>query len=105
MAWLFLMVAGSFEILGVVLLNELSRTKNKIYVIFLGLAFILSFSTLKFAMVSIPMGTAYAIWTGIGTAGGTLIGMIFYRESTRLSRILCILLIIISVVGLRLISY
>ena len=61
MAWLFLMIAGSFEILGVVLLNELSRTKNKIYVIFLGLAFILSFSTLKFAMVSIPMGTAYAI--------------------------------------------
>ena len=48
MAWLFLMIAGSFEILGVVLLNELSRTKNKIYVIFLGLAFILSFSTLKF---------------------------------------------------------
>mgnify|MGYP007111866326 FL=1 len=44
MAWLFLMIAGSFEILGVVLLNELSRTKNKIYVIFLGLAFILSFS-------------------------------------------------------------
>ena len=105
MVWLFLMIAGSFEILGVVLLNELSRTKNKIYVIFLGLAFILSFSTLKFAMVSIPMGTAYAIWTGIGPAGGTLIGMIFYRESTRLSRILCILLIIISVVGLRLISY
>ena len=105
MAWLFLMIAGSFEILGVVLLNELSRTKNKIYVIFLGLAFILSFSTLKFAMVSIPMGTAYAICTGIGTAGGTLIGMIFYGESTRISRILCILLIIISVVGLRLISY
>ena len=71
---------------------------------FLGLAFILSFSTLKFAMVSIPMGTAYAIWTGIGTAGGTLIGMIF-MESLRISRILCILLIIISVVGLRLISY
>ena len=55
-------------------------------------------------MVSIPMGTAYAIWTGIGTAGGTLIGMIFI-ENLRLSRILCILLIIISVVGLRLISY
>ena len=71
---------------------------------FLGLAFILSFSTLKFAMVSIPMGTAYAIWTGIGAAGGTLIGMIF-MESLRISRILCILLIIISVVGLRLISY
>ena len=47
---------------------------------FFRLAFILSFSTLKFAMVSIPMGTAYAIWTGIGTAGGTLIGMIFIEN-------------------------
>ncbi|SUM69251.1 SMR-type multidrug efflux transporter [Staphylococcus saccharolyticus] len=91
--------------LGVVLLNELSRTKNKIYVILLGLAFILSFSTLKFAMSDIPMGTAYAIWTGIGTAGVTIIGMIFYKESKRLGRILCILLIIVAVVGLRLISY
>ena len=68
MSWLFLLIAGGFEVLGVVLLNELSRTKNKIYVILLGLAFILSFSTLKFAMYDIPIGTAYAIWTGIGTA-------------------------------------
>jgi len=56
-------------------------------------------------MSDIPMGTAYAIWTGIGTAGVTIIGMIFYKESKRLGRILCILLIIVAVVGLRLISY
>lgn len=76
-----LLIAGGLEVLGVVLLNELSRTQNKIYVILLGLAFILSFSTLKLAMHDIPMGTAYAIWTGIGTAGGTIIGMLFYKES------------------------
>ena len=47
MAWIFLLIAGSLEILGVVLLNELSRTQNKLFIILLGLAFILSFSTLK----------------------------------------------------------
>ena len=63
MAWIFLLIAGSLEIIGVVLLNELSRTQNKLFIILLGLAFILSFSTLKLAMHEIPMGTAYAIWT------------------------------------------
>ena len=58
MSWIFLLIAGGLEVLGVVLLNELSRTQNKIYVILLGLAFILSFSTLKLAMHDIPMGTA-----------------------------------------------
>ena len=55
-------------------------------------------------MIDIPMGTAYAIWTGIGTAGGTIIGMIFYHESKNIMRILCILLILGSVIGLRLIN-
>lgn len=105
MVWLFLMIVGSFEILGVVLLNELLCIKNKIYVIFLGLVFILSFSILKFVMVFIFMGIVYVIWIGIGIVGGILIGMIFYGEFICLSRILCILLIIILVVGLCLISY
>ena len=104
MAWIFLLIAGSLEIIGVVLLNELSRTQNKLFIILLGLAFILSFSTLKLAMHEIPMGTAYAIWTGIGTAGGTIIGMLFYKESKHFSRIICILMILVALVGLRLIG-
>ena len=55
-------------------------------------------------MHEIPMGTAYAIWTGIGTAGGTIIGMLFYKESKHFSRIICILMILVAVVGLRLIG-
>ncbi|MBO1199831.1 multidrug efflux SMR transporter [Staphylococcus simiae] len=104
MAWIWLFIAGCFEILGVVLLNELNRTNNKLYIVLIAIAFVFSFSTLKIAMNTIPMGTAYAIWTGIGTAGGTLIGMLIYQESKKLSRILCLLLIIISVIGLKLIS-
>lgn len=104
MAWLFLIVAGLFEVLGVVLLNELSRTKKRFYIVLMAITFVLSFSTLKVAMNTIPMGTAYAIWTGIGTAGGAIIGMIFYRESTHFSRLFFIFLIIVSVIGLRLIQ-
>ena len=63
MAWLYLLVAGCFEILGVVFLNELNRTHKNIYST-RWLTFIFSFSTLKLSM-TISMGTAYATWTGL----------------------------------------
>ena len=104
MSWFYLIIAGCFEILGVVLLNQLARTSRWYYIILLALTFVLSFTTLKLAMVSIPMGTAYALWTGIGTAGGTLIGMLFYQESTHPLRIGFIAVIIAAVIGLRLLG-
>jgi len=104
MAWLLLLLAGLLEVVGVVILNEITRTKRKWLVILLAIAFICSFSTLKLAMNDIPMGTAYAIWSGIGTAGGTLVGMMFYNESTNAKRIFFIALIILSIVGLKLVN-
>lgn len=104
MAWLYLIIAGCFEILGVILLNELTRTGKKITILYLAIAFIFSFSILSLAMKSIPMGTAYAIWTGIGTGGGAIISMLFYHESKDIKRIICIGLIIIASVGLKLLS-
>ncbi|WP_251517873.1 MULTISPECIES: DMT family transporter [Staphylococcus] len=104
MAWIILFVAGLMEVAGVVILNEITRTKKKWLVVLLAITFICSFTTLKIAMNDIPMGTAYAIWSGIGTAGGTLIGMIFYNESKDLKRIFFIALIIVSIIGLRLVK-
>ncbi|WP_436854701.1 DMT family transporter [Staphylococcus caeli] len=104
MAWLLLLLAGLLEVVGVVILNEIARTKKKWLVILLAIAFICSFSTLKVAMNDIPMGTAYAIWSGIGTAGGTLVGMFLYNESKNAKRIFFIALIILSIVGLKLVS-
>ncbi|OEL04156.1 DMT family transporter [Staphylococcus casei] len=104
MTWFILLIAGLLEVLGVVILNEISRTKKKWLVALLAVAFICSFSTLKVAMNDIPMGTAYAIWSGIGTGGGTLVGMIVYKESKNAKRIFFITLIILSIVGLRLVS-
>lgn len=104
MAWFILLIAGLLEVVGVVILNEITRTKRKSLVVLLAIAFICSFSTLKVAMNDIPMGTAYAIWSGIGTGGGTLVGMLIYNESKNAKRIFFIGLIIFSIVGLKLIS-
>ncbi|MEB8108140.1 multidrug efflux SMR transporter [Staphylococcus equorum] len=104
MAWFILLIAGLLEVIGVVILNEITRTKRKSLVVLLAIAFICSFSTLKVAMNDIPMGTAYATWSGIGTGGGTLVGMLIYNESKNAKRIFFIGLIIFSIVGLKLIS-
>ncbi len=61
----------------------------------------LSFSLLSLAMQEITMATAYAIWTGIGAGGGVLIGILFFKESKNLKKLLFITLIIASVIGLK----
>jgi quaternary ammonium compound-resistance protein SugE len=62
---------------------------------------ILSFGLLAAALKTIPVGTGYAVWTGIGAAGTAIIGMAFLGESREVLRILCILLIVTGVVGLK----
>ncbi|WP_394523970.1 DMT family transporter [Staphylococcus xylosus] len=104
MAWFILFIAGLLEVIGVIILNEIARTKKKWLVVLLAVAFICSFSTLKVAMNDIQMGTAYAIWSGIGTGGGTLVGMLIYNESRSVKRIFFIALIILSIVGLKIIN-
>ena len=71
MSWLYLLIAGLLEVLGVIWLNQYARSKQKFYIVLMAITFILVL-VLKLAMTTIPMGTAYAIWTGIGTAGGVL---------------------------------
>lgn len=104
MAWIALIGAGLFEMLGVVMMNEMYRRKSWIPVALLVIFFSMSFWLLSVAMAVIPMGTAYAIWTGIGASGGAILGMVLYGESKDWKRIVCITLIIGSVIGLKLIS-
>ncbi|WP_248926697.1 DMT family transporter [Paenibacillus hamazuiensis] len=104
MEWVSLFVAGLFEVVGVVGMNRIKRDNDvKAYLLF-GIGIVFSFLCLSFAMRSLPMGTAYAIWTGIGTAGGALVGMLFFGESHDWRRILCIGMVLVAAVGLKLIS-
>ncbi|WP_446002296.1 DMT family transporter [Weissella viridescens] len=101
MAWIILCLAGFMEVAGVVTLNEYNRRRRSYLIFFMATFMILSVSLLGFALRTIPMGTGYAIWTGIGAAGGTIVGMLFYHESHDWKRILFISLIIIGAVGLK----
>jgi paired small multidrug resistance pump len=103
MDWFALILAGSSEVLGVLNIKRLTMKKwdGAIYLI---LSFGASLFLLSYAMETIPMGTAYGVWTGIGTIGSTLLGMFIYGEPKEWKRIFFIALILASAIGLKLIS-
>ncbi len=104
MAWVFLIIAGGFEMSGVAMINRLNKYRNWQSFSLLCLCFGGSFLFLSFAMKSLPMGTAYAVWTGIGASGGALLGMLLYGEPKDLRRIVCIFMILGAAVGLKIIA-
>lgn len=104
MAWVYLILAGCFEVLGVIGMNRVVKYKTlESYIVLVG-GFIISFTLLGLAMETLPMGMSYAVWTGIGTVGGTLVGMFIYGESKDWKRIAFISMILAAVVGLKLTS-
>ncbi|MDF2014668.1 DMT family transporter [Priestia megaterium] len=104
MAWFYLILAGMGEVIGVVSMNKLSKEKKNKYLIILVLGFIFSFSFLTLAMNTLSVGLSYAVWTGIGTVGGTIVGMLFFGESKDWKRLLFIGMILFAVIGLKLTS-
>jgi paired small multidrug resistance pump len=104
MAWIFLIVAGIFEMFGVTMINRLNKYRNFQSAALLILGFGGSFLFLSLAMKSLPMGTAYAVWTGIGASGGAILGMLMYGEAKDWRRIVCIIMILGAAVGLKLIA-
>ncbi|MDU4960833.1 MAG: multidrug efflux SMR transporter [Sporomusaceae bacterium] len=104
MEWFFLVLAGIFEMIGVAMINKLHRDRDWKALALLFTAFSLSFLFLALAMKTLPMGTAYAVWTGIGASGGAIAGMLLYGEPRNLPRVLAIALVLGSAVGLKLIG-
>ena len=101
MAWLCLIVAGLLEIgwaIGLKYTEGFSKLWPSVATV---CAMIASFGLLAAALKQIPVGTGYAVWTGIGAAGTAIIGMAFLGESREALRILCIALIVAGVVGLK----
>lgn len=104
MAWGALILAGLLETFGVAMMNQYSISRNWKPLVLLILGFCTSLFLLQYSMNTIPMGTAYAIWTGIGVVGGTIVGMLVYGESKNWKRILFILMILCAAIGLKLVS-
>ncbi len=104
MAWLILVVAGVLEVawaVGLKFTAGLTRLWPSVLTVAGGLA---SFVLLARAAKSLPIGTAYAVWTGIGAVGTAVLGIVLLGEARDLRRLVCILLIIAGIVGLRLTS-
>ena len=89
---------------GVAMISKLNNDRNWQAFSLLVLAFGASFAFLAYAMETLPMGTAYAIWTGIGASGGAILGMLYYNESKDLKRIFFIALVLGAAVGLKLVA-
>lgn len=104
MEWTSLVLAGLFEMFGVAMINKLHRDRNWKSLVLLVFGFGASFVLLSYAMETLPMGTAYAIWTGIGASGGAILGMLLYGESKNWKRLVFIAMVLGAAIGLKLTS-
>lgn len=102
MGWIYLILAGCCEVIGVIGFNRVNKYQNIQSYLILFIGFMFSFSLLSLAMKTLPLGMSYAIWTGIGTIGATVVGMVFYDEPKDWKRILFIGMILTGVIGLKL---
>ncbi|WP_298846401.1 quaternary ammonium compound efflux SMR transporter SugE [Clostridium sp.] len=104
MQWVSLVIAGFFEMgwaIGLKYSQGFSKLVPSVFTIF---GMIASFYFLSLSLKTLPIGTAYAIWTGIGTVGTVILGIILFKEPVNAMRMACIGFIIIGIVGLKLVS-
>ena len=102
MAWIILVVAGLFEVgwaIGLKYTEGFSRLWPTIGTVF---AMVMSVWLLSVAMRSLPVGTAYSIWVGVGAAGTVILGIVLLGEPANAARLISVALIIIGIVGLKL---
>lgn len=104
MVWIYLVVAGLFECGWAVGLKYTEGFTKLIPSLLVVTAMGISLWLLSVSMKTIPVGTAYAVWTGIGAVGVAIMSMFLFGESRDVMRIVCLLLIVSGIFGLRLVS-
>ncbi|WP_254413390.1 DMT family transporter [Dyadobacter diqingensis] len=104
MSWLFLLIAGVFEIGFTTSLKLSDNFSNFKWSSAFFVCITCSFLFLNKAIQTIPLGTAYAVWTGIGAVGTVLMGIFFYKEPSDFWRLFFVFLLIGSIVGLKMVS-
>jgi quaternary ammonium compound-resistance protein SugE len=104
MAWISLFVAGLFEIgwaIGLKYTNGFTRLWPTVWTVG---AMIVSLGFLEYALRTLPVGTAYAVWVGIGAVGTAILGMVLLGESREPLRLACLVLIVAGVIGLKIVT-
>ncbi|HEJ7918887.1 quaternary ammonium compound efflux SMR transporter SugE [Serratia marcescens] len=105
MAWIILLIAGLLEVvwaIGLKYTHGFTRLTPSIITI---AAMVVSMLLLSNAMKTLPAGTAYAVWTGIGAVGAAIMGMVLLGESTNIARIISLCLIVVGILGLKFSSH
>ncbi|MEO5807215.1 quaternary ammonium compound efflux SMR transporter SugE [Devosia sp.] len=101
MAWVYLVIAGLFEMawaIGLKYTEGFTRLTPSVLTV---AAMVASVTLLGLALRDLPVGTGYAVWTGIGTVGTVILGMIFFNDPATASRLACIGLIVAGIAGLK----
>ncbi|MFJ1794924.1 DMT family transporter [Kitasatospora griseola] len=101
MAWVVLIVAGVLETVWAVALEASRGFSRLVPSLVFAVGLVLSMGGLAYAMRSIPLGTGYAVWVGIGAVGTALYGMVAMGDAVSAARITCLVLILAGVVGLK----
>jgi len=104
MAWIYLVVAGLFEVGWAIGLKYTEGFTRLWPTLWTGAAMAVSLFLLAQALKTLPVGTGYAVWTGIGTVGTVVLGIVLLGESRDALRLLCLGLILIGIVGLKLVT-
>lgn len=104
MAWIYLIIAGVFEIVWAISLKYSEGFTKLFPSIITGIGMVISFYFLSLALKTLPIGTSYAVWTGIGAVGTVIFGMIFFNEPRDFLRIFFLSLIVVGIVGLNFVS-
>jgi quaternary ammonium compound-resistance protein SugE len=104
LAWMLLVAAGLLEIVWAISMKASHGFTRLHFTAITFIAAALSFWLLGLALRQLPVGTAYAVWTGIGAVGATICGIAFFGESFTLARVGCIALIVIGILGLKFIG-
>lgn len=103
MEWIMLLLAGLFEVTWAVLMKVSNGFSVLLPSIGTVIGYILSAVFLSIALKKLPLGTAYAMWTGFGIIGTTVLGILIFHETISPAKVICIALIVCGIVGLKLI--
>lgn len=104
MHWLILFAAGLFEVFWATGLKFTEGFSKLVPSVITVVGMLCSFVLLAFAMKKLPLSVSYAIWTGIGTVGTVLVGILYFHETFTVSHIICLSMIIVGIIGLKLLS-
>ena len=104
MEWIMLLIAGALEVCWAVTMKYSEGFTKVVPSVITAVGYVLSAVFLSFALKKLPLSTAYAMWTGFGIIGTSVLGVLLFQEKLTLPQVVCIVMIAVGIVGLRLLS-